>query len=100
MERLPLNDELKQRAALVLSELATNAVLHAGTPFFVRVHHDGRSVRVEVEDASPALPDLAGESAMSGRGLRIVDAPATNWGSQRKAGGKVVWAELKPRPPA
>lgn len=92
---LPLDEALKERAALVLSELTTNAVLHAGVPFVVTVRFDDHSLRLEVEDASPQMPVMAGESTMSGRGLRIVEALSDSWGTEPKGAGKMVWAELR-----
>lgn len=94
LSALPLDDELRQRATLVLSELATNAVLHAGSPFVVRVWSTGESVRLEVEDSSPRLPMITHESTMSGRGLSIVEALSRSWGAERRGTGKVVWADV------
>ena len=88
------DDELKERAALVLSELATNALLHAGAPFVLTVRYDEKSVRIEVEDASAQMPLMAPGSTLSGRGLYIVAALSDAWGAERRGEGKVVWAEL------
>jgi PAS domain S-box-containing protein len=85
-------------AELVVSELVTNALLHAGPPVVVGVGvaatDDG--VRVEVHDTSRALPvrPLADDAGMTGRGLAIVDALASRWGVEPLPDGKVVWAEL------
>ncbi len=84
-------------AALLLSELANNAILHARSPFTVIVRYDGDWLRVEVGDASGAeLRSLGGylPSAESGRGLAIVDVLATRWGIERTPSGKRVWFEL------
>lgn len=51
-------DDLAQAATLCLSELATNAVLHAQTPFRVAVSLEASELRVEVYDASTAAPKL------------------------------------------
>jgi anti-sigma regulatory factor (Ser/Thr protein kinase) len=85
-----------ERVLLVVSELATNAVLHARTPFVVRMTGGGGSVRVAVFDTSagrpePGAPDPA---AVTGRGLGIVDALASAWGVEAADGGKWVWAEV------
>jgi anti-sigma regulatory factor (Ser/Thr protein kinase) len=82
-------------AALLVSELATNAVQHAGTSFTVTVKV-GRRVRVEVVDHSPAppLPRHVPVEADHGRGLSIVAALASRWGTAPTAEGKVVWFEL------
>lgn len=88
----PLIDDL----CLVASELATNAVLHARTPFTVMVEQAPGAVRVVVEDGSPRRP-IASESApatATGRGLAIVDALAREWGVRPGSDGKAVWAEI------
>ena len=84
-------------AALLTSELATNAVEHAGGDFTVEVTDTGHGVRVDVRDPSPAPPVVrdAQEVDEDGRGLRLVEAVATTWGSEPVAGdGKRVWFEL------
>lgn len=83
-------------AQLVVSELASNAVVHAGSPFSVSVRCDGPVVRISVQDRSPRAPLMrdAGPTARSGRGLHLVDAVTSNWGVELEADGKTVWAEL------
>jgi anti-sigma regulatory factor (Ser/Thr protein kinase) len=85
-----------QDAQLVVSELATNAVIHAGTPFSVSVCFDGSTIRISVHDwSSTALVVRdAPPSALSGRGLRLVEAVTQDWGVDSAADGKTVWAEL------
>ena len=83
--------------ALVVGELAANAVVHGHTPFTVCLSRHGRTVSIEVVDehAGPVRPSTVSREAQSGRGLVIVDRVATNWGSRPLSeGGKVVWAEL------
>jgi anti-sigma regulatory factor (Ser/Thr protein kinase) len=83
-------------ACLVVSELATNAVLHARTPFRVAVDQRDDAVRLVVLDGSPRRP-IASDAApatTTGRGLQIVDALARAWGVEPAADGKAVWAEL------
>lgn len=88
--------ELADRLALVVSELASNAVLHAGTPFTVRVRRGDDIVRVEVLDRSAAQPTPRplDPAAVSGRGLAIVGTLASDWGVDPNGDGKCVWAEL------
>lgn len=83
-------------AALITSELATNAIRHTKTAFRLTVSTSGRSVRIEVEDASPHLPRVAEAKtdAISGRGMAIVQRVASDWGHTDTSHGKVVWAEL------
>jgi anti-sigma regulatory factor (Ser/Thr protein kinase) len=96
-------DELRSSAAdvdtvvLLVSELVTNAVLHARSDVLLTVADQGGIARVEVSDASPLPPRLhnfAVESA-TGRGMKLLDRLAQRWGAvPRKDGGKVVWFEV------
>ena len=91
-------EALLESTRLLVSELVINAVLHAASPAHVRLRlADGR-LRVEVSDDSPALPRRQpfSPTAPSGRGLRIVDALASDWGVEQRDGppGKTVWFEL------
>jgi hypothetical protein len=84
-------------AAVIVTELATNAVMHAGTEFTVTVSDrpDG-TVRIGVSDrgGAPPRPRRAAPLEGSGRGLSLIAALAAAWGTERLPGGKVVWAEL------
>lgn len=97
------DDELVSSAALLTTELVTNSVLHAGTPIEVTVALTGPDVRVRVEvsdeDDTLPTPRPYATDAMTGRGLRLVEAVASRWGAEARAGsqpGKVVWFELSP----
>jgi anti-sigma regulatory factor (Ser/Thr protein kinase) len=83
-------------AALLTSELVTNAVLHAATPMCVTLHILPDRIRVDVADGNPALPALKeyGRDAATGRGLTLFNTLASNWGVQAVDGGKIVWFEL------
>ena len=89
-------EEQAEVAELIVSELATNVVRHADTPFDVEVEARGGLIRVRVSDG--AAVDLrvtaAAGDATSGRGLAIVDSLAYRWGVERTDEGKTVWAEL------
>ena len=89
---------LVDNAALVVSELATNAVLHAGSPFLVTVRADDSIVRVAVGDRSPLLATErhGGLIPRPMHGLGLVDRLSTHWGARQTHDGKVVWAELRP----
>lgn len=89
--------ELVPDAELVVSELVTNALLHAGSPVTLRVTTERDSVRIEVGDGSRRAPlrALARPEAMTGRGLSLVAALSREWGVEPSpGGGKVVWCEL------
>ncbi|MET8701978.1 ATP-binding protein [Kitasatospora sp. NPDC004723] len=83
---------------LMVSELVTNACLHApGGPRELRLHWDTVRLRVEVSDASPVPPRLrppAGPGQPGGHGLRVVDRLARAWGSRPEGAGKSVWLEV------
>jgi anti-sigma regulatory factor (Ser/Thr protein kinase) len=84
-------------AALIASELATNAVLHARTEFTVVVsRRPGGNIRIAVGDTSlmRPRPRRGGPLETSGRGLRLVEALAGEWGADVLPDGKVIWAEL------
>jgi len=92
---------LAPSARLVVSELASNAVQHAHTPFAVEVCCDP-GVVISVEDASPAPPELRDQSpnALRGRGLFLVDKMCERWGFERTDKGKRVWGRLSATGPA
>jgi anti-sigma regulatory factor (Ser/Thr protein kinase) len=97
--RLWGEDDLLVDASLVISELATNAVEHAGSPFRVRLHRIGEIVRISIEDVGPARPQLrvAAPDDFGGRGVAIVRELAQLWGCDSLPDGKIVWAELRSR---
>ncbi|MFF8816288.1 ATP-binding protein [Streptomyces pactum] len=95
-------------AAVIVGELAANAVTHGRGPdhdFEVRLVLTAESIRIEVADGRTGKrPDTAlrqpPADAESGRGLLMLEALAARWGVSDRDGrpGKVVWAEV-PRPP-
>jgi len=89
--------EVIDTACLLTSELVTNALVHARSRVKLTVSVLGRRVRVEVGDASEAQPRPRAivDDATTGRGLHIVEAMATRWGSSATADGKRVWFELE-----
>lgn len=80
-------------ARLLVSELATNAVIHAHSPFRVSVHRDGPRTRVEVYDTGAGEPCVRplDPAASNGRGLQLLGALAESWGIDRNCVGKSVW---------
>ncbi|MDI2125097.1 ATP-binding protein [Yinghuangia seranimata] len=100
----PPDHPLVEAVALVVGELAANAVAHAGAwaeDFEIRLTRDTPSaaVRLEVTDTAGDFERVhvrcPAATAESGRGLLIVDAIADAWGVEPHAGGgKTVWAEL------
>lgn len=89
-------DDMLDMVRLLLSELVTNAVVHARSAPDVAVYVLTSALRVEVGDDDPRIPTpkAADEFDTSGRGLAILDANASRWGVDRRGSGKVVWFEL------
>ena len=89
-------EALTDLALLLVSEVVTNAVLHARSEIRLCVGWNGDAVRVEVADESPVLPvpQHYSEMATTGRGMHLVEEVATAWGSDPVDPGKVVWFEL------
>ncbi|MEW2547464.1 ATP-binding protein [Streptomyces sp. NPDC047002] len=103
--------EMAETSVLLLSELVTNALRHAGCApgreIWTRVLLDGPvegggRLRVEVSDACDALPLVRHPASdeETGRGLALVEALAHRWGAEPRACGigKTVWFELAPVP--
>src|SRR5580704_15406704 len=92
------DEEAVEDLCLMVSEISTNCVRYTSTSFVVRIDHTGRSVRVEVADGG------GGEAVLrplqftepGGRGLRIVQILADDWGVvlSADAAGKTVWFNL------
>ncbi|MBG0855334.1 SpoIIE family protein phosphatase [Streptomyces spinoverrucosus] len=97
-----LTDRLAHDAMVVLSELVTNAVVHAGTDveLVCRLEAETGAVVVEVCDHHPSRPPRDGESDAGfetpeyGRGLRLVAALSEAWGVTYRRGAKTVWARV------
>ncbi len=96
--------ECADAAALLTSELVTNAVLHGSGDVRLTFQAGDRRIRIEVGDAEARHPrapggdvdvDVDGEG---GRGMIIVAALASAWGVTDTPGGKIVWFELPSQP--
>ena len=91
---------LIDEALLLVTELVTNAVVHAGTDVELRVTAGAAQLRVEVGDRSagalPTVNSVPSEEREGGRGIFLLDALATEWGTRYAAGGKSVWFQLGP----
>ncbi|MGW1191895.1 ATP-binding protein [Streptomyces sp. NPDC002559] len=100
----PYGSGLSDALAVVVSELAANAVMHGlvpGRDFELRLVVSAGTLRVEVSDArgerGPELRPFR-PGAESGFGLHLVGALATSWGVEERVVGKTVWAELAMTP--
>jgi len=81
---------------LIVSELATNAVMHARSEFTVLLSYEAGTLCISVRDDSAAVPSVKNPpgTVIAGRGLRLVASIARRWGTDRDGRGKLVWAEL------
>lgn len=83
---------------LLVSELVTNALLHATGTVQVFGDYDGVRVRVEVHDHDAAVPKghvtPPADLDEHGRGLQLIAMLADSWGSTPTSLGKAVWIEL------
>lgn len=91
--------DLAETAVLLVSELVTNAVVHAraGTaPIALILENQEDRLRIEVHDGDPRWPRPGRPGGLdeSGFGLLLVDALASEWGVGETATGKAVWVEL------
>ena len=87
-------EELVWATTVLVSELATNAILHARTAFTVTLEQLGPDeIRLEVRDSSTRMPSLRtfSDEATTGRGLQLLDQLAAEWGATTHEGGKTVW---------
>ncbi len=84
---------LVDEAELLVSEVVTNAVLHAATRIRLRCKVQQGLLCVEVHDRSPVLPGRRDydDDAMTGRGLAMVELLAAGWGVTADESGKTVW---------
>ncbi|MBM9503171.1 ATP-binding SpoIIE family protein phosphatase [Actinacidiphila acididurans] len=95
---LPVLDDLE----ILVSEVATNALIHAHSEVDFRLRTYPDHIRVEVRDSDPYPPvpttllddDTHNGEAESGRGLLIVEALASVWGSSPAGRGKTTWFEI------
>jgi anti-sigma regulatory factor (Ser/Thr protein kinase) len=89
-------EEWGERAALAVSELVTNAIVHAGTSIELRVHLSEHSLRVEIADQNTHSPATRSHAltAVTGRGLHLVESSVDRWDIETHADGKTVWFEI------
>jgi PAS domain S-box-containing protein len=89
-------EDLVETAALLVSEIVTNALVHAGTPIDVAFSFLDGGLRVEVSDGSPHAPTRRGygPNAGTGRGLMLLEEMVDEWGVVAEDPGKTVWFQL------
>lgn len=90
-------DDLLDVAELLVSEVVTNALLHAGTPIDVSLSMLDKGLLVQIGDGSPHLPvrRAYASTAGTGRGLMLLEQMVEYWGVVPNAAGKTVWFHLR-----
>ncbi len=89
-------EDLVETAQLLVSEVVTNALVHAGTTIDFHASVGDAGLRVEVSDGSTQAPAARSYAAMAGtgRGLRLLQQLVDHWGTLARPDGKTVWFEL------
>ena len=93
-----LPGDVVEVAQVLTSELVTNAVQHGRGPIRMSVACDGSSLTVRVADDGAEAPVVRDRDldASRGRGMQLIEALATQWGTEPVGGGagKAVWFTL------
>jgi len=92
-----IDPETIEDSCLAVSELTTNALLHAAGAFALEISVAGDVVHLVVVDHSIVLPRRVPASATGGRGLEIVTRVSRRWGADPLGDGKAVWCDLHAR---
>ena len=84
---------VEETVTLLVSELVTNAVLHARSRLTICIDRDGDELRVGVSDGSSVIPRPRRYSsdAATGRGLGLVELMSSSWGATATESGKEIW---------
>ena len=91
-------DGLEDDVRAVTSELATNALLHARTPFTLTLTLNGDRLRLTLADGSTIRPRMRrfdNAESTTGRGLRMVARLTQAWGVRNRGSGKAVWCDFR-----
>lgn len=92
-----VSDDVVETVRLLVSEVVSNAVLHARTPFAVDIERDDVAIRVAVvdRDSRTVVRRNRRVDAATGRGLVLLDELSTAWGVEPSSDGKRVWFEVR-----
>ena len=91
-------EQLRDQVELAVSEMTTNAILHARSRFTVELTRHPDWIQLSVSDAGLSMTSdshsMAEESATGGRGIPLVNAIASRWGIDLRESGKTIWADF------
>src|SRR5690349_9499960 len=90
-------EHILDEALLLTTEIVNRAPIHGGTEVGLDVIVDGKTLKVQVSDRGDGrvlFGDAPSEEREGGRGIYLVDALASAWGTRHSADGKMVWFEL------
>ena len=98
--RAATSPQCADAAAVMTSEVVTNAVLHGAGDITFGFVAESRRVRVEVGDDAARRPRARGahDDDEGGRGMQIVEALASGWGVLDRPPGKIVWFTVAAQP--
>lgn len=90
------SEDLRANAALLVSEVVANTVLHTSGPVSIEILHRDDAYRVAVTDESKTPPTEKGyqRDDATGRGIQLLECLAAAWGCKRIGSDKVVWFDL------
>ncbi len=90
-------DGFSDGAQLVVSELVTNALVHAQSCSRLMLRYNGESLWIGVRDDGVGDAVPRHDPELGGWGLRVVDSQSDDWGTDRHHdGGKTIWSEMSP----
>lgn len=89
-------DGIADEVTLAVSELVTNAVIHAHSAASLTLIETSSGIQVRVQDNDPEHPTVrwVAEDDFGGRGMHIVDALSDSWGIEAAPPGKIVWLDI------
>jgi len=96
LQGVECSEPIKQDAVLAVSELVTNAVVHAGSASTLAAAFDDGRLRIEVADRDPTHMPRRVESPGpgGGYGMRIIEEISDAWGCAQSPDGKHIWLEI------
>ncbi len=87
--------DLVSAAQLAVSEIVTNAVLHAVSPIEIQLSWIDTTLRIEILDGTSAVPAINDAATdQHGDALRIIEELVGAWGTTEHNDGKAIWLTI------